>query len=120
MGAAENPRIAVQAQCPMSVGDTAFHPLMFNVPDSLQNQRTCFAVRMLGRRRDIQYAGDQAVGAINRRCGAVKPGILIEKVLVAIDFAQRPHCQSGTDGIGATLLLAPQIARSQRNPRCLT
>lgn len=105
--------VGVQAQRPMTIGDRASDPAVFDMSHRLHDQPLCIVIRPLRGRKD-QYPGNVAIRPVDRRGGAVQSGILVEVMLVAAHFTERAQRQRGADGVGAPLSFSPLVARRQR------
>lgn len=117
--AAQAASVGVQAQRPVTIGDRASDPAVFDMAHRLHDQTLRIRIRALGRGREIQYAGNMAIRPVDRRGGAVQSGVLVEKMLIAAHFAESAQRQRSADGVGAPLRFSPLVARRQRKSRRL-
>ena len=106
--------VKVQAHQPLLRMETLFYPQIFNLLRGLFDPRQRVGMGEVGRAGNIQHAGNFSVRALDRHRGAIKILIAGEEVLAAVDFAAVVNGQRGTDGVGATPALAPQVSGSQR------
>ncbi len=92
---------------------------VFDHPRCRADQSQC--VRMPGAFLSgyVQNAQQLSSCRDDRRCCTGEKAVALQKVLGAVDFDGRKLCQSGPDGVGASVVFVPRGPAAERDALCL-